>query len=213
MLHDLKTLFGSSVTATDGEIGTIRNFLFDDQSWKVRYLVVDLGSWLKQREVILAVAAVEHIDWTLKNFHVKLTRKQVRKSPGVDESRPVSRQQQMAMRDYFGCFACWLDREWGTGSVPTGRKYPLRTREDQHLRSVWDLTGYAVWSSDRKMGLLDDFIVDEVSRQISYLIVKNGDWLQSHTALVPTRWVKSISWPNRRIDFELPGSGIEAIAG
>ena len=45
----LNALVGSPIIATDRETGSIRNFLFDDQSWKIRYLVVDVGSWLKRQ--------------------------------------------------------------------------------------------------------------------------------------------------------------------
>jgi hypothetical protein len=102
MFHDLNTLTGSSVIATDGEMGSIRNFLFDDQSWTIRYLVVDVGSWLKRRAVVLAIAAVEQPDWVKKTFHVYLTKEQVRHSPDVDAEKPVSRQQEIAMQEYFG---------------------------------------------------------------------------------------------------------------
>ena len=52
MFHDLETLIESSVIATDGEMGSVRNFLFDEQSWTIRYLVVDVGNWLKRRAVV-----------------------------------------------------------------------------------------------------------------------------------------------------------------
>jgi hypothetical protein len=85
--------------------------------------------------------------------------------------------------------------------LPTGVKYPLHTKEDPHLRSVWDLAGYAVWATDTEMGLLEGFTMDRESWHLGYLNVKSGDWLQSRSVLVPTRWVKSVSWANRRIDL------------
>jgi len=42
MLLDLESLKGSSVIASDGEIGTVSNFLFDGLSWRIHYLVVDV---------------------------------------------------------------------------------------------------------------------------------------------------------------------------
>lgn len=207
MLHDLTLLIGSSVSATDGEIGAIQNFLFDDRTWRIRYLVVGLHNWLQPRAVVLAIEAVEQPDWAKRSFRAKLTKEQVRNSPGLDEKRPVARQQQIAMRDYFGRFAYWLDKEWGGRSVTTGVNFPLPQKEDHHLRSAWDLTGWDVWARHGKMGMLKGFIVDEASRHIDSLIVKCGDWLQSRTALVPSCQVKSISWPNRRVDLEHDGRG------
>jgi uncharacterized protein YrrD len=108
MLHDLKTLTGSSVIATDGEIGTVRNFLFDDISWTIHYLVVDVGTWFKRRDVVLPIAAVDPPDWTQKTFHVHLTKEQVGNSPDVDTEKPVSRQQAIAMEEYWGKMAYWV---------------------------------------------------------------------------------------------------------
>jgi len=108
MLHDLETLKGSSVVATDGEIGTVRNFLFDGLSWTIHYLVVDVGIWFKRRDVVLPIAAVDPPDWTQKTFHVHLTKEQVGNSPDVDTEKPVSRQQAIAMEEYWGKMAYWV---------------------------------------------------------------------------------------------------------
>ena len=76
MLHDLETLTGAAVIATDGEMGSVRNFLFDELSWTIRYLVVDVGNWLTRRAVVIAITAVKHPDWVKKTFHVGVTKEQ-----------------------------------------------------------------------------------------------------------------------------------------
>jgi hypothetical protein len=139
MLHDLRTLTGSSVIATDGEIGTVRNFLFDGLSWTIHYLVVDVGTWFKRRDVVLAISAVEQPDREKRTINVRLTREQVRDSPDVDTEKPVSRQQAIAMEEYWGKMAYWVSTHMEGGALmPTGRKYPVHTIEDPHLRSALD---------------------------------------------------------------------------
>jgi uncharacterized protein YrrD len=202
MFHDLYTLTGSSVIATDGEMGSIRNFLFDDQSWTIRYLVVDVGGWLTRRAVVVAIAAVEQPDWEKKTFHVHLTKEQVRHSPDVDTEKPVSRQQEIAMQEYFGWPMYWAESELGpASSLPTGRKYPLHTKEDSHLRSAGNLEGYEVWATDGEVGRVEGFIMDDASWHLGYLDVKAGDWLHNRSVLVPTRWVNSVSWANHRVNL------------
>lgn len=201
MLHDLETLTGSDVIATDGKIGKVSDFLFDDQSWTICYLVVDVASWLTRRDVVLAMTAVEHPHWTKKTVHLHLTKEQVRNSPDVDTEKPVSRQQEIAMMEYFGPLARWADREVGAPEMATGMKYPVHTREDSHLRSVWHLADYALWAADGEIGHLKGFIVDEASWHIGYLTVKAGDWLHRHSVLIPTRSVESISWADRRVNL------------
>jgi uncharacterized protein YrrD len=202
MLHDLKTVIGSSAFATDGEIGNVRNLLFDDRSWTIHYLVVDVGSWLTRKDVVLPITAVDHTDWEKKAFSLRLTRKQVRDSPGVDAEKPVSRQQEVAMKEYFGSLAYWVDSGLGASTFPTGVKYPVRTEEDPYLRSVWNLSGYPVWATDGELGYLESFIMDEASWHLGYLNVRAGTWLSGGSLLVPTSSVKSISWADRRIGLD-----------
>jgi hypothetical protein len=173
MLHDLKTLTGSSVIATDGEMGSVSNFLFDDQSWTIRYLVVDVGSWLVRRSVVLAITAVEQPDGVKRTFHIRLTKEQVRHSPDVDTEKPVSRQQEVAMQEYFGWPIYWADSELGPmSSIPTGRKYPVNAKGDSHLRSSWDLAGYEVWATESEIGRVEGLIMDDASWHLGYLDVK-----------------------------------------
>jgi uncharacterized protein YrrD len=201
MLHSLQDLTGASVIATDGEIGKVCNFLFDDQSWMIHYLVVDVGSWLSRRDVVIAVTAIEQPDWVKKIFRTGLSREQVKHSPDVDSKKPVSRQQEIAMREYYGWPAYRDDAMFPLTSLPAGRQFPVHTKDDPHLRSVEDVTGYEVWAKDAEIGRLENFIVDEASWHIGYLDVKTGDWLHSRSMLVPTRSVMAVSWADHRVNL------------
>jgi len=208
MLCDLKALIGSPVAATDGEIGSVRSFFFDDQSWKIRYVVVDVGNWLKRRYVVLPITVLEKPDWANKACRTHLTKEQVHNSPDVDTEKPVSRQQEIAMHEYFGPLATWVDSVLGMPAAPTGMKYPLDTPEVLHLRSASHMLGYHVWAIDGDFGILEGFVMDEVSWHLGYLDVKSGDWLQNRSVLVPTRWVESVSWAEFRIHLHHTMAGI-----
>lgn len=82
MFRPLQDLMDASVVATDGMMGKVRNFFFDDQSWNVRYLVVDVGGW-SGRKVVIALSVVDRADFKKKAVSVRLTREQVRHSPDV----------------------------------------------------------------------------------------------------------------------------------
>jgi PRC-barrel domain len=199
MLHELKMLAGSSVTATDGEIGCIRTFLFDDQSWMVHYVAVEVGHWAGRRDVVIAVSAIDQPNWSSRSFRVRMTKQQVSESPDIDTEKPVTFQQRIAMEKYFGRFACWVDEEFGMSSIPTGVEYPIDGKEDPHLRSTEDMLGYEVWAADGDMGRLEGFVVDEATWHLGYLDVQAGGWLRDRSVLVPTRWVHSVSWADHRI--------------
>jgi len=78
----------------------------------------------------------------------------------------------------------------------------VHTKEDSHLRSVWQLTGYEVWATDSEIGRLEGFIVDDASWHLGYLDVKAGDWLHSRSMLVPTSSVASVSWADHRVNLQ-----------
>jgi hypothetical protein len=205
MFRSLGDLIGASMIATDGEIGRICNFLFDDQSWNIRYSVVDVGRWLTRREVVISVSAIDQPDWKTKTLRARLTKEQLRDGPDVDSKKPVSRQQEIAMREYFGWPAYWdtiVDKVFPPSLIPAGREFPVHTGEDNHLRSWEDVIGYEVWASDGVVGCLESFVVDDAVWHIGYLDVKTGEGLQSRSVLVPTSWVKSISWADHHVNLQ-----------
>ena len=72
------------IAATDGTVGHVEDFYFDDGAWVIRYLVVDTGTWLSSRKVLISPIAIGHPDWAAKLLPVSITKEQVRNSPDVD---------------------------------------------------------------------------------------------------------------------------------
>lgn len=204
MFDSLEILWGASVIATDGKIGAVGDFLFDDQSWTVRYIVVNVESWLSRHHVLIAVTALSEPDWKRKVFSVNLTQDEVRRCPDVSSKKSVSRQQQFAMSEYYG-----LPRYWQTGAnpemfmgpVPAGREFPVSKDEDPHLRSAGAVCGYEIRDDGQKIGTLEDYFAEEHSWHIGYLDVKAGDWLHDRHLMIPTPWVEGISWARHRVSL------------
>jgi PRC-barrel domain len=95
MLRIVSDLQGGEIRATDGEIGGVDRFLFDDDTWTVRYLVVDTGNWLPGRQVLISPIALGETDWDAELLNVPLTRQQIKNSPGIETDKPVSRQRRL----------------------------------------------------------------------------------------------------------------------
>lgn len=117
MIRHVKAVEKFNLRASDGEIGTVKDLFFDDEHWHVRYFAVDTGSWLTGRTVLIAPSVVTSADWSERVLHVTLTKEQVRNSPHVDTERPVSRQQEAALRDYYAWPYYWGAPALGTGYV------------------------------------------------------------------------------------------------
>ena len=114
MLRSLKDFTGFTIGATDGDMGQVATWYFDDASFTIRHLVVDTGGWLSGRKVLISPRALRDIDWDAKRIHAALTKTQVQQSPDIDADRPVSRQQESEYDRYYG-YPELLD-----GSVPLG---------------------------------------------------------------------------------------------
>ena len=84
MLHLAQKIAGVTVSGTDGEIGTLEDFYFEEAGWNVRYLLVDTGSWFEGKRVLLSPSAVLG-DWGRTGVHVNLSRDDVRNSPALDD--------------------------------------------------------------------------------------------------------------------------------
>src|SRR5438105_5096052 len=107
MLISVKDLAGFHLAATDGSIGEVQDCYFDDVHWTVRYLVVDTGGWLSGRKVLISPMAIRGIDIDGEHVIVDLTREQVERSPDIDTHRPVSRQHEIALLQYYGYPSYW----------------------------------------------------------------------------------------------------------
>lgn len=200
MLRNLLGLLGSSIRATDGEFGTAHDFLFDDRTWRVRYLVVETGGWLTRNRVVLSTAVLGSPDWIEKVLPVLLTKEQVQNSPDVDTEKPVSRQQEVAMSQYYG----W-PMDWSTEPIilpaPQASSFAIDVEDDPHLRGAKAVSHYEVWATDGEIGHVGDFIIDDATWEIRYLAVNTGSWFAGQKLLVSTGWVEAVSWNDQRVQL------------
>jgi hypothetical protein len=120
MLRRLNDLEGYPIEATNGAIGQVTDFLFDDESWVVRYLVVQTGEWLSNRSVLISPIAIGQPACSYRTLRVPMTTDQVRNSPDVDTDKPVSRQYELGYFGYYGYYPYyWGDSGlWGAGDDP-----------------------------------------------------------------------------------------------
>lgn len=218
MLIETKALHGCKIHATDGEVGTIDEILFDDTVWIARYLVVATGPWLFQRKVLIVPAKLKQIDWAARTLYVDLARDQIENSPSVDTHKPVSRQWETDYYNYYALPYYWggntgWGQTWGTRppmglmpfETPQLQQHEaelLHSHDDPHLRSTKALGGYKISAADGHIGHVRDFIIDDLTWEIQYLGVDTGDWWPGKKVLLPLTWVRSINWPDNSVLIE-----------
>ena len=201
MLHLAHKIRGAPVFASDGEIGAVEDFFFEEERWTVRYLLVDTGRWLSGKRVMVSPMSVV-VPWNRGGVRVTLTRDQVWQSPQV-ESHAFSRTTETELLKYYGYPIYWgAGGVWGAfenpGALvaqtvppapPTG---PLVNLEEQHLRSTHLSTGYHLHATDGEIGHVDDFVVGEESWRIRYLLVDTSNWIGGRSVVVLTETVTRI---------------------
>lgn len=225
MMRSVSHLQGSTLEASDGTIGSVSEAYFDDEAWTIRYLVVDTGEWLTGRDVLISPQSVVQPVGGAKTIEVSLTREQVKKSPDVDTHQPVSRQHEREHLDYYGYPMYWGG---GLGLTAMGAQPTLpmmapaefdRDRvehetevapEDEHLRSTAKVTGYDIQASDGSIGHVEDFIFDDESWAIRYLVVDTRNWWPGgKKVMLAVRSIERIDWAEANVVVKLTRDAVK----
>lgn len=210
MLNKATTLKGYTLHSLDGEIGKVKEFYFDDQYWAIRYLIADTGTWLTERQVLISPHALAAVSKEDQHIAVNLTQQQIQDSPSLNSDKPVSRQFEEAYYGYYGWPLYWdgpnmwgcyptIVRDNGTGREPTqGEK-----AWDPHLRSTHTVSGYHIQAADGEIGHVEDFIIDDETWAIRYLIIDTRNWWPGKQVLISPQWIDRVSWSKSKVFINL----------
>jgi hypothetical protein len=213
MLLVPQALEGYDIVASDGRLGHVRDLLFDDRSWAFRWIVVNTGSWLSKRLVLIHPSATLDVDHERRTIRVNLSRLQVENSPDIAEDRPVSQQAQRALFDYYGWNSAFGPVYFGMDAMGSEESRARSMREEQqtgdtdylgkpadpHLRSAAAVSGYHIEANDGLVGHLENFLFDDQSWGIRYLIVDTLNWWPGRHVLLAPYAVTAIDWDARTI--------------
>jgi uncharacterized protein YrrD len=222
----MKDLRGDEIVARDGVIGSVRDAYFDDQSWAVRYLVVDTGTWLPGRQVLISPSSIAGIEDG--NVRVALSRDQVERAPGVDEHKPVSRLYEQLHALHYGYPYYWSGPYlWGPVGMPTAgpstpigvqpneapelveaRERVAREADQAHLRSSAEVIGYQIQATDGVIGHVEDFLVDDQSWAIADMVVDTRNWLPGKAVRVPPTAISEVDWASQLVHVRLTRDAI-----
>ena len=235
MLRNTKDLENYSIKATDGEIGHVKDFFFDDDAWAIRYLVVDAGSWFSSRKVLISPISIDPSNRTDSTLLLSITKEQVKNSPNIDTEQPVSRQNEEQYLGYYGYPSYWGGAGmWGGGMypfamVPGYAGYGLdraeREREmeahlraerarhrndDPHLRSSNAVIGYHIHATNGEIGHVAGYLVDEQTWAIRYFVVDTSNWWMGHKVLVAPEWITGVHWSDKTVSVDLSRESVKA---
>ena len=206
MLIAAKSIYKCSIAGTDGTVGTVKDLLFDGQSWEVRYFDIDTGRWLPGRRVILSPKVIRAVDYAGQKLATPLTREQVKNSPPLESDLPVSRRKEIELADYYSWGVYWANIK--------AIQEDIDAEGDPNLRSARAVSGYRIQATDGEIGHVDDFIIDDETLEqgswgIRYLVIVNRNWLPDRAVLIPPLWAESIDWEAQHVHIDLTREMIE----
>jgi hypothetical protein len=210
MLNKAKTVKGYKLDSLDGEIGKVKEFYFDDQHWAIRYLVAETGNWLLNRQVLISPYALVAVNNGKQQIEINLTKKQIEDSPSLDSDKPVSRQFEDAYYGFYGWPLYWggpnvwgaypfivRDPEQWTVNTPVEKTW------DPYLRSTNDVTGHHIQAADGEIGHVEDFIIDDETWAIRYMIINTQNWWPGKKVLLSPQWIERVSWLESKVFVNL----------
>jgi hypothetical protein len=229
MLVRSKIIQDYKLSGIDGEVGNIKEFYFDDKYWTVRYLVANTGNWLSSRLVLISPYFLKDVDHGSEMINVDLTKNQIEKSPSIDRNIPVTRDYEVSYHGYYGTPLYWdgpnmwganpyllHDREkWkneNTGLTNNGNEVTpgKGSTWDSNLRSTDDVNGFKIHASDEeKTGHVDDFVIDDETWAIRYLIINTGNIFTGRKVLISPQWIDRISWDDSVVYINLTKENIK----
>jgi hypothetical protein len=214
MLWDVSVIKGYKIVGSDGALGTASDFLFDDESWKMRWLVVQAGHWLSRRETLIPISALGQPDPASRQFPVNLTVRQAEECPDIGRDLPVSRQAESDLYAYYGWEPYWAG-SYFEGAIaadfvppryrPEARMQnvstvsPLKKAGDPHLRSAEEVIGYHIHATDGEIGHVDGFLTEEFGWGIRHIKVDLKKCIPGSKVLVSPLCVSMIDWIERLV--------------
>ena len=228
MLFAVSGLEGCAVKASDGEeVGSVKDFLFDDETWKIRWMVVGAGHWLAGRKFFIHPSAIAPLTLPPKpalpmmssgdalELTVNLTRAEIEAGPHAAEDDPVSGDMQALLYDYYG----W-DPDWGVthfgAALPSAESEIVvdaarRAREAQnppldgadHLHGVASVKGYYVHAVDGDIGHVENVLADDANWEIRYFVIATRNWWPGKIVQLSPYAVKAIDWFGERINMNV----------
>ena len=226
MLWDASAIKGYAIKASDGQLGVVSDFLFADDGWRIKWLVVDTGKWLPGRLVLVHPGALGQPDAARRQFPVALTKQQVEDSPSISTDQPVSRQMEARLYNHYGWDPAWGETHFQAGAISSRLVPPpylagasphdvthneaLSTPQgDPHLRSIAAVRGYVIHAKDGAIGLILDFLFDDTDWSLRYIKADTGTWWSGTQVLLAPAVVRSINSKENTMSVDLTRSQIQ----
>ncbi len=101
-LRSCDAITGYHIHANDGDIGHVSGMLIDDETWSVRYLIVDTSNWWIGHKMLVAPPWIKNVSWAEQSVSVDLTRQAVKDAPVYDPSQTLTPGGEALLSRHYG---------------------------------------------------------------------------------------------------------------
>lgn len=214
-------------TKDDDDVGTCKDFLFDDRWWTIRHMLAETGGWLIGKQVLISPMMITRPDWKTRSIFLNVSKDKIENCPLPFEDEPVSREHERKISMHYAFPQYWnASGLWGTatypylagpviaedklGSTTELEKAPTQEKTKNHLRSLNEVTGYHIKAKDGNIGHVEDFIMDDETWALRYVIVDTRNWLPGgKKVLLPLALAASVNWENSTFEIDLTQAEIK----
>ena len=196
---------GMPVHASDGDIGTIKDVVFDSQNWLVRHLEVSTG-WLFGRDVLIPIDKVKSIDSPDGAVTFDLTWEQIENSPTAEPERSVDAKYESRLMGYYGLSTYWsAPPEVGVPpQAMPAQQLPRDVSEASQLMFAGEIEGYELDAQGEKVGIVRDVLVDLDTWKVTSLMADLGGMFVRDSTTIATAPVTGIDRENRIVHVSEP---------
>jgi hypothetical protein len=218
MKRSLKDLRGFAIETKDGKKGKIKDFLFDESKWTIRYIEADFGKLLSPQKVLIPKVFISQALWEKETFLIDLSSPEIDKCPDIDDHLPVSRKYEEELNKYYQIYPYWSGAYLGsTGGYfpPRPIKVPSKIIAEDDvgtvLRSFKEVEGYHIKALDGTIGHIEDILIDDEDWQIIYAVIDTKNWMPwSKKVLVAVDWMDKVSYVQQEVELNLNTNTIES---
>lgn len=212
MIRSLKKLLSYTVEETNGNKGKVKDFLFDEEDKRVRYLEIDMGNIFSGEKVLVSESLLKSPNWESKHFPIELTMEQLEKCPKLDEHLPVSREYEKILNDYYGTPGYWdyayippkAQHFWDDKAV-------IEKKIHTHLRSFEEVMNYRIHAENGIIGHCRDLLVEDVNWNIKYLIasIQKNSLTENYKVMLSLDWIDKIDYAEKEIHMNVTEESIK----
>lgn len=196
----LSQFIGYKVKAADGHLGTVCDFYFDESSWKVGFVAINAEKWL-ERDLLISPHDMLLPDITSKTFPVKITRQQISSRITMPLQSTINQTVDVHLNDTL-TYA--QERSAIVMPIPA-KENPQKslTLSGHTLRRTQVVAGYVIRSLDTVLGKIFDYILEDTTWQIRYVVIRIEKSISKKHLLMDSRHLNKTGWSNGTVELNL----------